>query len=297
MVGSVIIRLARRAIPLWMWDRLRPRYNRLRRAFADRFLAHGPQELVEAFRGLGIEAGDVVMMHAAYTPYTGFRGSPKDIIDALLEAVGKTGTLLMPSLPYDGATSDYLRSDAVFDVQQTPSRMGLLTEVFRRRRGVLRSLSPSHPLLAYGAQAEALTAGHERCVQPCGAGSPFERLAERNAKFLFLSVGPNVMTFVHYLEDRASPHLPFELYELEPTPVTVKAPGGRELGIEVQAFSRTAVETRNVEHLLHQLRASGSIVSRRVGGTRLRLVSAADAIAAADAVLQQRDQFIFDLPK
>src|SRR5438094_10151405 len=64
--------------------------------------------------------------------------------------------------------------------------MGLITEAFRRRSGVLRSLNPVHPVLALGPEAAKLVADHERQLHSCGKGSPFAKLYDLKAKILFL---------------------------------------------------------------------------------------------------------------
>ena len=86
----------------------------------------------------------------------------------------------MPSLPYGGSTYKYLKETRVFDVNRTVSQMGLIPEIFRRQEYVVRSLHPTHPVVAFGALANWFVQGHENCLYGCGPGSPFEKLAEKN---------------------------------------------------------------------------------------------------------------------
>ena len=64
--------------------------------------------------------------------------------------------------------------------------MGLITEIFRRREGVLRSFHPTHPVLVYGKDSKWLTSEHEKCLNLCGAGSPFDKFRQLKGKILFL---------------------------------------------------------------------------------------------------------------
>ena len=63
-----------------------------------------------------------------------------------------------------------------------PSRMGILSEMFRRQKDTRRSLNPAHPVLAAGPLASWFVEGHEECAYSCGPGSPFEKLIEKDAK-------------------------------------------------------------------------------------------------------------------
>lgn len=283
-------------IPPRYRSRGRAGYNRFRKAITDRFLSYGKVELIDALHRVGVARGDVLIVHSAFTPFLGFRGSPKDAIDAMLDALGPSGTLLMPSLPYTGSTAKYLDSNPSFDVKRTPSRMGILTEVFRRRPGVIRSLNPSHPLLGLGADASTILRDHDLCLKPCGAGSPFERLLDHHGKMLFFAAPLNTMTFVHHLEDRYAAELPLHLYEEVPRTVTVTDDEGKTRHATVFVFNPAASRARNVSHLLAELHASGSISSVRIGATRLRLIEVRDAVKAAEALHRKRKSFVFDVP-
>ena len=94
--------------------------------------------------------------------------------------------------------------------------MGVITEVFRHTPGVVRSINPAHPILAWGPAASWLIADHENTLYSCGKGSPFEKLVHIQAKALFFDVSLRSMTFFHYLEDLFQDTLPVKLYEEMP---------------------------------------------------------------------------------
>ena len=111
--------------------------------------------LVRKLRAQGIAQGDTLVVHASWKNDNGFSGSAKDFIDALKMLVGNDGLLIMMSMPYQNqSTRDYLAQGKVFNVNRTPSMMGLLSEVFRRGQGVVRSVNAAHPLLAWGHDAD-----------------------------------------------------------------------------------------------------------------------------------------------
>ena len=65
----------------------------------------------------------------------------------------------MMSLAYSGSSYDYISAGKPFDVAPTMSRMGIVSEAFRRRKHVLRSANPLHPVLAWGPQARWVVSG------------------------------------------------------------------------------------------------------------------------------------------
>src|SRR3712207_2603981 len=68
-----------------------------------------------------------------------------------------------------------------------PTEVGLLSEVFRRRAGVLRSLHPTASVCAYGPLAAELTAGHHLAGTIFGEGTPFGYMARHRT--LILGIG------------------------------------------------------------------------------------------------------------
>ena len=56
----------------------------------------------------------------------------------------------MVSMPYTRSTAAYLQAGVPFDVRQTMSAMGVITEMFRRKPGVVRSRQSGAPHLSPG---------------------------------------------------------------------------------------------------------------------------------------------------
>jgi aminoglycoside N3'-acetyltransferase len=226
---------------------------------------------------MGIAAGDTVLLHSAYRSTNGFRGTPSDVIGVLRDLIGESGTLAMMSMPYTTSTKEYLASGPVFDVRRTPSHMGIITEIFRRS-GAMRSLSPTHPILAAGAGAESYLAHHSECRYPCGPGSPFERMLHANAKVLFFDLPFVAFTFFHYIEHRLQDRLPFPLYEEAPMIARYLDYDGRAREAEVFVFTDEAIKRRRVAVIAGGTRRTGKSSWSRIGNTRLVLTTMADAL-------------------
>jgi len=279
-----------RRYKLWLkarWLQARHRVVRALRSYDER-------QLLAALRSIGVADGDAVMLHSAFDASHGFRGSIEQLTDVFIEAIGPQGHLLMVSLPYRTASLDYLETYRTFDVRRTPSMMGLVSELFRRRPDVVRSLHPTHPVLVRGPRAAWFVDDHPHCVYPCGPGSPFDRLAAADGKAVFFNVPVATYTFFHHLEHLVSDGLPFSLY----TPTTISLPVidrfGQTRQVDTHVFAREAIQRRRFSVLESALRARGLIRQCRVGATRIEVLRVRDSIACV-LEMAARGKYFYDL--
>jgi aminoglycoside N3'-acetyltransferase len=172
--------------------------------------------LVDQLRSLGIAPGDLLMVHGSLRKLGLARatfgdGGAELILDALDEAVGPAGTLLMTmgtdyaadwvNLRPPGERAALLAGTAPFRFEDAPvnKEVGWLAEAFRRRPGTLVSANPSGRFGAAGARAAALLAD-----QPWddyyGPGSPLQKFCEWGGRILRLGAGLDTVTALHYAE-------------------------------------------------------------------------------------------------
>jgi aminoglycoside 3-N-acetyltransferase len=275
-------------------NKFRSIYRKSRRLTVRAFFSYEPTDLSRALRTLGVRSGDSVMLHSAFEEHHGFRGTVETLIDAFIDAVGADGNLLMVSLPYRSSALEYLTNLKQFDVRKTPSAMGLVSEFFRRRRGVLRSVHPTHPVLAWGPRASWFVEGHETCTSPCGPGTPFAKLREAGGKVAFFNVPFAYFTFFHHLEHVVQPHLPFRLYHDPPFDVQVVDRDGKRISVRTLAFSRETLRRRRFEVLEAWLWKQGVIRKGRVGASSLLLVELDQVMQAVEDMTRQ-GIFFYDI--
>ena len=161
-------------------------------------------QIIEQLKEIGLKSGEVVMLHSSLSKMGYVEGGAQTIIDSILKVIGDEGTLVMPAFPAIGFNYDYLMTDPVFDILNTPSKMGVITEVFRKMKQVKRSLHPTDSVCALGNQADYLTKDHVNQLTPYNQNSPFYRLCELKAKIILLGVDLNSLTNFHTLEDAVS---------------------------------------------------------------------------------------------
>ncbi|MAT92328.1 MAG: hypothetical protein CME59_06980 [Halioglobus sp.] len=168
----------------------------------------------------------VLMVHSSLNGLAPtYTGNAMELLKALIEYVGPQRTLVMPAFNFgeyggDGARAR-LKKEPRFDLRRTPSTMGLLTELFRRSRGVVQSRHPLYRVAALGPLAQELVAGHERAPSGLGPDTPFDYMARCNAQIVGLGKTFQVMTQVHQVEGLLGEDWPAPTRQLAEVPVTV----------------------------------------------------------------------------
>lgn len=184
-------------------------------------IAHTPSprtrdSLAADLRRLGVEVGATVIVHSSLSALGWVNGGSVAVVQALMDVVGPTGTLVMPT--QTGALSDpaqwrnppvpegwwQLIRDTMpaYDPGVTPTRqMGQIVETFRTWPGVVRSSHPHLSFAAWGRHAEQIVANHS-LDNSLGERSPLARVYDLDGWVLLLGVGHANNTSFHLAEYR-----------------------------------------------------------------------------------------------
>lgn len=175
------------------------------------------KDIAAALRAVGVEKGQTIMVHTSLSSLGFVCGGPQTVIEALLEGVGETGTIMMPTQswknldPEDGVHWEEpeewwpaIRENWPAYVKEiTPTNtMGAVAEMFRRWPGAMRSDHPARSVAACGRQAAYLTAEHD-LSNIFGEGSPIGKLYELDGYVLLIGVGYDKNTSLHLADVRA----------------------------------------------------------------------------------------------
>lgn len=180
------------------------------------------QTLLKDLRALGIRRGDTLIVHSAMSRIGWVCGREAAVVQALLNAVGPLGTLVMPAHSTDNSDpaewhcppvpeawhAEIRAQMPAYRRRSTPTRgIGRVPECFRTWPGVRRSAHPHVSWCAHGPGAAWLLRGHRWNRSGFGMNSPAGRLYRRNAKVLLLGVGYGNCTLLHMTEtlDPATP--------------------------------------------------------------------------------------------
>ncbi len=150
-------------------------------------------DLVIGFSDLGVDTGDTILVHSSYKAFGGVEGGPQTVIDSLLEVLGEEGTLIMPTFNFDFCKG------APWDVRNTLSQMGVITNMVRENPEAKRVFHPIYSFAIIGEHAETLT--RERYKSSFEKKSLFGKLRDLNGKIMIIGLSyTNSMTFFHHIE-------------------------------------------------------------------------------------------------
>jgi aminoglycoside 3-N-acetyltransferase len=189
--------------------------NRLREREAaplfEATLAHprldvSPSDVTDALRLIGVTPGSVVLLHPDAIVAAQFCATPSAssqnalneqkldlLLAAVQDAINPNGTLVIPTFTYSFTKGE------IFDVRNTPSAVGMVSERFRKKTGVERTSDPIFSFACSGPLASELCA---LPVTECfGGESVFAFLHRSNAHIIDLGCSMSRGgTFVHYVE-------------------------------------------------------------------------------------------------
>jgi len=156
------------------------------------------EQLTAQIAALGIKPNDTLMIHSSMKAIGEVEGGADTVLDVFMDYLGDEGLLLLPTHSWATMKAEH----PVFDPEEEPSCVGILTNLFRKRPGVIRSLHPTHSVAAYGKHAAAYTAGEENFNTPCPPTGCWGRLSDVGAKILFLGCPMARNTFIHSVEEK-----------------------------------------------------------------------------------------------
>ncbi len=154
------------------------------------------RDIIEHLIEIGIEKDDTLLVHSSMKAIGEVDGGADTILDAFMEYM-KEGLLIFPTHTWNQINDEY----RVFRVATEPSCVGLLTNLFLKRPGVVRSWHPTHSVAAYGKDAEEYVSGEELSETPCPRTGCWGKLYDRKAKILFLGCSPKKNTYLHGVEE------------------------------------------------------------------------------------------------
>lgn len=233
-------------------------------------------------RLLGVETGEILLVHSSLSSLGWVNGGAVAVVQGLLDALGPSGTLVVPtqtgglsdpavwgSPPVPEEWWDRIRATMPgYDPLITPSRgVGVIPEAVRTWPGALRSAHPQTSFAALGPRAAEIVDGHAPDCR-LGERSPLARLERLGARVLLLGAGYDACTSFHLAEYR----IPSPL-----VPVGRPAPGG---GWET--VTEVSITSDRFDELGHDFERDRPVVRGKVGAADARLFPVADAVAYAE---------------
>jgi aminoglycoside 3-N-acetyltransferase len=170
------------------------------------------------FRALGLEQGNVIIMHSSLSKMGWTVGGPVSVIRALMEVLTKKGTLIMPTFTGGNSEPSKWKSPPVpkswweiirqnqpaFDPIVSPTRaMGIIVDTFIKFPKVIRSNHPLSSFAAWGKYAKKIIRKH-KLEYDLGEKSPLSRIYDLDGQILLLGVSHINNTSLHLAEYRSN---------------------------------------------------------------------------------------------
>lgn len=253
------------------------------------------EDLAAGFRGVGLAAGDVVLVHSALRTLGAVSGGASTVVDALLDVLGPRGTLVAPAFTF----VHEVEADPVIDPAADPSEMGAISEAVRRHPGALRSTAFRHSFAAVGRRAAAIT-GADPALAPYDLRSAFGVMLALDTQVLLLGVTYSNSTSHHFGEWMSEVSYRHAVVRR----VHVRRADGTVVGQVMGDYqprpsadgSYYGTRATDFNHLGRMLEERGQVAIGSVGNAMTRRFPMRDLIALAQAEAA-RDENIFRTPE
>jgi aminoglycoside 3-N-acetyltransferase len=144
--------------------------------------------------GLGLMQGDMVLIHSSFKSIGPVVNGAKTLIDAILSVIGNEGTLIAPTFNFDFCNGN------TFDINNTKSDMGIVTELVRNHPLSIRTMHPIFSFGVIGKYAKKMMGLNNK--SSFGKDSLFQLLRELGGKILIIGLNyDKCMTYFHHVEE------------------------------------------------------------------------------------------------
>jgi aminoglycoside 3-N-acetyltransferase len=230
---------------------------------------------------LGVKSGDSLIIHSALSL---FNCSAVDLISFFQDILGPKGNLLMPTHPRLEENNGVL----VYDVEQSPSTVGYLTDVFRKMSGVKRSLHPFSSVAVWGKDVDYFLEGNIDGSHPLphGSQSPYGKLAKIGGYSLALGMTARERaTIKHVCEDQIEGFPVPDFYETKRVQVSSngKMIFEKEFPLAKLRFTQVFMSKYTVEKIWEN---AGCLKRWKIANVPVELVDAKTAVASMHASLK-----------
>ena len=153
-------------------------------------------DVFEYLKYIGINRYDTVLIHISLKAIGELDGGADMLINAFSEYLCD-GLFIVPTHTWGNVTSEF----PFYDVKTTVPCIGLLPRLAVKRTDGVRSLHPTHSVVAFGKRAWEYTRGEENAASPAPIGGCWARLYDEHAKILLIGVGHDKNTYFHAVDE------------------------------------------------------------------------------------------------
>lgn len=240
------------------------------------------KDFADALQKLGVTKGMKLVVHSTFSSLGHVDGGPDAICQALQDAIGPNGILMMPAFTFHLYKGK--KDGLPYDVANSHVDTGILSEIFRQLPGVLRSYDPCNSLAVWGKDARRYVERHH-LLPTMDAESPLGLLEKDDGWALSISSNSSI-TFMHIVE--TSNDVPCLAPRSEEYDGIL--PDGQKVRLRTWAWRRKTCEqcpARRPVELFAFMRKAGQLHEIQLGHATLALFKLSAYRQAYEALLRK----------
>lgn len=152
------------------------------------------EDLLFDLRKAGFKDSDTVLLHSSLKSFGDVKG--EDVLKAF-KTYFKNGLVILPTHSWAQIRED----NSVFDIKDTPSCVGALTNLALQDKDFKRSMHPTHSVCAFGKGRDEYLQHDLNQTTPVSPTGCFGVLHQYQAKIVFLGAPLSKNTFIHSIEE------------------------------------------------------------------------------------------------
>ena len=173
-----------------------------------------------------------------------------------------------------------------------PSCVGILSNLFMKRSGVIRSWHPTHSVAALGKDAAEYVRGEERSETPCPREGCWGKLYDRGAKILFIGCGLTKNTIIHGVEEwNGIPHRLVDKYQ----PYQILTSDGQHIDRPFRGHDSSRGDiSKNYDKLEEPLLKTGIAKLGRIGDAKTFICDTRNMVDLTTSFLRKNPDLFAD---
>ena len=155
------------------------------------------KDIFKMLTDCGVKRNDIITVHTSLRAIGKIENGADGLIDGICKYLSE-GLLLIPAHTWATVNKD----NPYYDVRTSEPCIGTLPKIAALRPDGVRSLHPTHSLVAFGKEGAQYVKGEENSSAPAPLGGALSRLYERKGKILLIGVGQERNTYLHAVDER-----------------------------------------------------------------------------------------------
>lgn len=244
------------------------------------------EKITQAFSQLIKPNASLVVVHSSLGILGNIPDLQNTILAALFRALPAHCTLALPTFTFSFCQT------GIFDVQNTPSEVGMLGETFRKMPGVVRT---QHPIYSFAVRGPLISNFLKCQGKTCwGEGSVFELMEVKNADLVMLGCGWEYCTLFHRLEElrrvsyRYKKHFVGQIVGEDIT---------TSVGVDMWVRKQGLPIKNCFKKLVPVLREQGVVRTQMMGRGMAEAIEAKEIMRIGNAVLEKDEFAVLDQPE